>query len=95
MSASNNTKESGIDLRLSQEQKKTLEKAAALMGLSVSSYVLSHSLAAANKDIGTHETLVLSEQDRDLFLLLLENPPEPCEALKSAMQEYQDQYEKR
>lgn len=95
MSASNNTKESGIDLRLSQEQKKTLEKAAALMGLSVSSYVLSHSLAAANKDIATHETLVLSERDRDLFLSLLENPPKPCEALKSAMQEYQDQYEKR
>lgn len=94
MSASSNTKESRIDLRLSQEQKKTLEKAAALMGLSVSSYVLCHSLDAARKDIASHETLVLSDRDRDLFLSLLENPPEPNEALKSAMREYQDQYEK-
>lgn len=94
MSANSNTKERRIDLRLNQEQKKTLEKAAALMGLSVSSYVLSHSLNAARKDIASHETLILSERDSELFLSLLENPPEPNEALKSAMREYQDEYEK-
>ena len=94
MSVSNNTKESRIDLILSEEEKNTLEKAATLSGLSVSYYVLSHSLAAANKDLATHENLVLSDRDRDIFLSLLENPPEPCEALKAAMQEYQEQYEK-
>ncbi|MEW5859359.1 MAG: DUF1778 domain-containing protein [Cyanobacteriota bacterium] len=36
----------------------------------------------------------MSDRDRDLFLSILENPPEPNEALKSAMREYQDQYEK-
>lgn len=94
MSINQNVEESRIDLRLNQEQKKTLEKAAALMGMSVSSYVLSQSLAAANKDLATHETLVLSDRDRDIFLSLLENPPEPSERLKSAMQKYQDKYEK-
>jgi hypothetical protein len=31
----------------------------------------------------------LSDRDRDLFLKLLDNPPEPNEALKKAFAEYQ------
>ncbi len=41
------------------------------------------------------EVLVLSDRDRDLFLSLLENSPEPCEALKSAMYKYQNKYENK
>ena len=93
MSPSNTAEENRIELILNQEQKDTLEKAAALMGTSIISYIISQSLAAAKKDITACETLVLSERDRDLFLSLLENPPEPCEALKAAMQAYQNEYE--
>lgn len=37
--------------------------------------------------------LVLSDRDWDLFVSLIENPPEPCEALKSAMKEYLEECE--
>lgn len=41
----------------------------------------------------SNNTLVLSDRDWNLFLSLIENPPEPCEALKSAVKEYLEEYE--
>ena len=35
-----------------------------------------------------HQNRVLSDRDRDIFLAMIENPPEPNEALKKAVQEY-------
>ena len=86
-------KKSRLDIRIDQEQKELLERAASLRGLSLSSYLLSNSIEAAIKDIESHEKLVLSDNDRDLFLSLMENPPEPNEALKSAMRRFQEEYE--
>lgn len=86
-------KQSRVDFRVSAEQKELLERAASLKGLSVSSYLLSNSIEAATKDIESHEKLVLSDNDRDLFLSLMENPPEPNQALKSAMRRFQEEYE--
>lgn len=45
------------------------------------------------KEIESHKKLVLSDKDRDFFLYLRENPPEPNQALKSAMKRFQEQYE--
>lgn len=86
-------KQSRIDLRISPEQKELLERAASLKGLSVSSYLLSNSIETATRDIESHEKLVMSDNDRDLFLSLMENPPEPNQALKSAMKRFQEEYE--
>ena len=86
-------KKSRLDLRIDQDQKELLERAASLRGLSLSSYLLSNSIEAATKDIESHEKLVLSDNDRDLFLSLMENPPEPNQALKSAMRRFQEEYE--
>ena len=86
-------KKSRVDFRIDQDQKELLERAASLKGLSLSSYLLSNSIEAAIKDIESHEKLVLSDNDRDLFLSLMENPPEPNEALKSAMRRFQEEYE--
>lgn len=86
-------KKSRVDLRIDQDQKELLERAASLRGLSLSSYLLSNSIEAATRDIESHEKLVLSDNDRDLFLSLMENPPEPNQALKSAMRRFQEEYE--
>ena len=86
-------KPSRIDLRVSPEQKELLERAASLRGLSLSSYLLSNSIETARRDIESHEKLVLSDNDRNLFLSLMENPPEPNQALKSAMRRFQEEYE--
>lgn len=82
-----------IDLRVNSSQKALLEKAAALKGISLSAYLLSNALEAAQSDITAYQKLVLSDRDRDLFLALFENPPKPNQALTKAMQTFQQKYE--
>ena len=71
-----------IDLRANSNQKSLLERAAELKHSSLSSYILATSLNQAQLDLSENETLVLSNRDRDLVMNLLDNPPEPNEALK-------------
>lgn len=71
-----------IDLRANANQKTLLEQAAELKHVSLSSYVLASSLKQAQLDLAENETLLLSNRDRDLVMSILENPPEPNEALK-------------
>ena len=87
------SKNSRIDLRVTPEQKQLLEKAASLKGISLSAYTLSHLLEIAQKDIDNHEKLVLSNQDRDLFLSVIENPPQLSGKLKTAIKKYRQKYE--
>ncbi|BDA72326.1 Protein of unknown function DUF1778 [Calothrix sp. PCC 7716] len=85
-------KDSHIYLRVTQEQKELLERAASLKGLSLSAYTLFHLLPAAKQDIDTHERLFLSNRDRDLFLSVIENPPELKGKLKEAIDKYKEDY---
>lgn len=71
-----------IDLRANSNQKSLLERAAELKHSSLSSYILATSLNQAQLDLSENETLVLSNRDRDLVMNLLDNPPEPNEALR-------------
>lgn len=71
-----------IDLRANSNQKTLLERAAELSHLTLSSYILASSLKQAQIDLAENETLMLSNRDRDLVMSVLENPPEPNEALK-------------
>jgi uncharacterized protein (DUF1778 family) len=87
-------KDSRIDLRVTQEQKELLEKAATLRGISLSSYTLFHLLNAAKQDIEAHEKLILSDRDRDLFMSVMENPPELQGKLKTAIKKYREKYGK-
>lgn len=75
-----------IDLRTSTQQKSTLERAAELKHISLSSYILSTSLKQAQIDLAENSSLVLSNPDRDLMMNALDDPPEPNEALKRLFQ---------
>jgi len=75
-------KDSRVDFRVSDIQKTLLERAAEIKHLSLSSYILSSSIKQAELDIAENEKLILSNRDRDLVMSVLENPPEPNEALK-------------
>jgi uncharacterized protein (DUF1778 family) len=72
MSGSDTTKSSRIDLRVTQQQKELLEKAAALQGISLSAYTLSHLIPIAQKEISDREKVILSDRDRDLLISALE-----------------------
>ncbi len=86
------TKSSRIDLRVTQEQKDLLERAASLKGLSLSAYTLSYVLPVAQQEIDSYESLVLSDRDRDLFMAVMENPPKLKGKLKAAMEKYRVKY---
>lgn len=92
MSQNSSAKDSRIDLRVTQEQKELLEKAASLRGISLSAYTLLYLLPAAKQEIDTYERLVLSNRDRDLFMSMIENPPELKGKLKTAIEKYQQKY---
>lgn len=77
------TKESRIDIRLPADSKRTIEEAANLSNVSLSSYILSVSLKQAKYDLEQNERLVLSNAERDLFLEALDKPALPNEHLKA------------
>lgn len=76
------TKTGRIDIRLMPEDKTTLETAASIKRVSLSNYILSAAIEAARNDIESEETVSLNDEARDTLLKLLENPPEPTDALK-------------
>ena len=88
---SDSPKKNRIDRQVSQDLKEVLEPAASINGLSLSSYLQENCLASAQKDTAENQQLVLSDRDRDLFLSLIENPPQPNQNLVAAMQEFQQQ----
>ncbi len=92
MSKTSKLKDSRIDLRVTQEQKELLERAASLKGVSLSAYTLFYLLPAAKQEVDSHERLVLSNRDRDLFMSVMENPPQLQGKLKSAIRNYRKKY---
>ena len=86
------SKNAMIQLRINAEQKAIIERAAALSGTSVSSYMLSHSQKVAEQEIASHERLLLSKEDWGLFITTIENPPKPNQALKKAAKSFKKKY---
>ena len=80
------SKTSRIDIRLLPADKSTIETAAALKRVSLSTYILTAAIEAARMDIEEEERIVLSSEARDALLSLLDNPPEPNDALKRLFQ---------
>jgi uncharacterized protein (DUF1778 family) len=72
---------SRIEIRVDREQKALLEKAAALTGSSLTSFMLSTCIEDAMQLLDEHYTTTLSNEAFDELLELLAHPPEPNEAL--------------
>ena len=79
------TESARINLRTSPEAKALIERAAAIMGSTVSSFMLHNAYEAARRLVAEQEVITLSDRDRDAFLAALENPPEPTQALVDLM----------
>ncbi len=78
-------KQERMHIRLDTLSKQKLEKAASYSHKKLSEFVLSQSLAAAENIISEHEHLTLSNNDWELFLDALENPPAKKEKLNEAI----------
>jgi len=68
-----------------------VERAASLAGISVERFVSIYAEKAASNILNEHKHLRLSENDQNLFVQLIENPPEPENALRDALNLYQEQ----
>jgi len=74
-----------INLRTSPDAKALIERAAALMGTTVSSFMLQNAYEAARRVVADNDTLVLSQQAFEAFIAACENPSEPTQALRDLM----------
>lgn len=74
-----------INLRTSPEAKALIERAAAIMGSTVSSFMLQNAYEAARRIVADKDTLMLSQQAFEAFVATCENPPEPTEALRKLL----------
>ncbi|MFN9093572.1 MAG: DUF1778 domain-containing protein [Alphaproteobacteria bacterium] len=75
-----------IEFRLPAEDKAMLARAAALMNMDLTAFILGKMLPEARAVIENAERLALSERDSLRVLALLENPPAPNEKLRRASQ---------
>ena len=73
-----------VEARVTPEQKRLLERAAAIEGRSLTDFVLSSAQTAAAEAISRHELLKLTPDDQDVFVAALLKPPAPNQALHAA-----------
>lgn len=76
------TKTNRINLRLTDSDKELLEMAANYNKQSLSAYIFNIVMKQAQIDIRNKEIIILENKERDLFLSLMDNPPEPNQRLK-------------
>lgn len=88
MSATETLKQQRLHIRLDVDSKHKLERAVAYANRSLSEFVLSRALNAAEAVITEHETLRLSDADWQVFLAALEHPPEPNARCRQAFAEH-------
>ena len=74
-----------INLRTSPEAKALIERAAALMGTTVSSFMLQNAYEAARRVVAENDTLTLSQKAFDEFVAACEKPVKPTKALRDRM----------
>lgn len=84
------SKRERVHLRLDTKSKHKLERAAAYEETTVSRFVLTSAVEAAERVIESNEKIVLSAMDWDAFSSALLNPPEPNAALKQAARRYRE-----
>ena len=77
-----------LEARITPEQKKIIDLAAAYEGRSVSEFVVHAVQEAAKAIVREHEMLRLGRRQSEMFVKALLNPPEPNELLKEAAQQY-------
>ena len=74
-----------INLRTSPEAKALIERAAAIMGSTVSSFMLQNAYEAARRIVADKDTLMLSQEAFEAFIDACERPAEPTQALIDLM----------
>jgi uncharacterized protein (DUF1778 family) len=77
-----------INLRLSRDAKRRLERAAAYSDKTLTDFVIDVALQRADSIVRQREVITLSADEWDRFQALLLDPPAPNKRLKQALTEH-------
>jgi uncharacterized protein (DUF1778 family) len=79
-----------LETRVTAEQKKLIERAAALQGRTVTDFVLTSVQNAARRAIEEHSQLALSLRDSEAFVDALLNPKPVNDRLRDTVRRYRE-----
>lgn len=79
-----------LEARITLDLKSQLERAAALKGLNLSSFVVRSMEKISAEVIAEHEHRRLSREGQEAFFEALMNPPEPNEKMLAAARRYNE-----
>ncbi|OFX09059.1 MAG: hypothetical protein A2516_11765 [Alphaproteobacteria bacterium RIFOXYD12_FULL_60_8] len=88
MTAATISKKQRVSLRLYDDAKRTIERAASFDGKTVSKFILASALASAERTIHEHEAMMLDRQNAEAFINALSKPVEFNSKLLSALEEH-------
>lgn len=91
-SESPSSRNARLEARITAEQKDLLSRAAALVGRSLTDFVVTSAYETAVRTIREHQAMVLSERDRKVFVGALLNPPAPGARLRKAARRYRQHF---
>ena len=79
------TRTERLDVRVTAQHKKLIERAALAMGQPVTTFVLASALDRAREALRSESRTVLSDRDRTAFLAILDSAARPTGALVRAV----------
>jgi uncharacterized protein (DUF1778 family) len=87
-------KQERLEARVTPEQKRLIERAAALRGTSVTEFVVASAQEAASNTVRDFEVLYLQDEAREVFVRALLHPPAPNAAARAAVKWYRRNVER-
>lgn len=81
-------KEDRVEFRTSHQEREQFEVAASFLGMNLSSFLRMAALERSVEVLKKTQMMVLSNNDRDIFMSALEKPLKPNKNLKKALSEY-------
>jgi uncharacterized protein (DUF1778 family) len=87
-----NTRAARLDVRITAQAKDKIEQAAVVSHQTVTDFVLTSLLRASEEALQRHDTVRLTNRDRDLFLAALDAEIRPNRALRKAADKFKRQY---
>ncbi len=79
-----------ITARVTEQVKETLNKAADITGATLNQFLVQAALEKAGNIIEKNKVIYLSNRDAEIFFSVLDNPPEPNQKLKNAVNNYKE-----
>lgn len=83
-------KKARLEARITVDQKALFQRAAALLGRSLTDFVIGSAQEIAARTVREHEAMTLGARDRETFVAALLEAPAPGRSLRKAAERYKD-----